>query len=538
MSDRFIVDFKVAIEERDSLFGASWSWPVPQTDYDDLIREYLDWIQRTPHRESLEIPQLETFNLIESELLKDLGAIIGSFLEVSVASQRGLKLVYDGNSHPLHSMMEADEFHVFSPTSRRQQMRASEAFSIRRRLRRFVGKSFLSLKHQLFGLPHTRLISTNTLSRELTANRGTLIRIDHADVVAQRSQASPLPWVQELSGVFAKELVRRLIDSGHNVTNNFLNYIGSLTSAQLSRAWADREYRPGFEPSPSMTLFTGSGGNYLARLVSHSFVSAGARVIRTTHGGDNPLFEDPMWPSNELAFADDYVTYGSEGIPVVKQKIKAQSERSRSVTRPRVHAGGSLFHASIPSRSYPSRKVETVHVVSQSFSAELRASPNMCLPDVVYFDWHRRLLSELRLNGFRTVAKRHPKGVHPGIKAYDDVATSELRMTSMDSIYADAEAYVFDCAFSAFMEAMCTLKPVVLIHIPFRRFAQNGREAIQKSAKVIDAYFDELNRIQVDVNSVVEAIQHPVDVEARRQFIEDYLTNSSTSVDEVKSIIS
>jgi hypothetical protein len=477
------------------------------------------------------------FSLVESDLLKDLSAAVSAYIEVSVARQQGLELIFS-DSHIMHAMILQNEYTSLSLTSGRQQLRVATSSSRRRRLRRSLGNKLFHIKHGVIGLPNLRSISTNTLSRELTSDRATLIRINHSEVAAQRRENGVISNdIYGLAEVVSENIRKRLNNAGHEVTNNFSDFVNTLVVDHIHRGWLDRNYRPGFKPTSAMTLFTGSGGNYLARLVSHTFYNAGARVVRSTHGGDAPLFRDPLWSSIELPFANDYVTYGTGGATEVKQLVDARQEKIPSTGNPTIHAGGSLFHSKIPSDSAANKRIKTVHVIAQSFTGELRVLPNYNLPDVLYYDWHRRLLSAVKSAGFTTISKRHPKGIRPELETYGDTATSELRQASMADTYASAGAYVLDFAGSAFMEAMCTLKPVVLVHFPNRRLTDTGRQAIKKSAQLIEAKFDDRNRVVVDNQQLIDSINAPVNIEARQEFIQNYLTSYSDDILEIKHLI-
>ena len=131
---------------------------------------------------------------------------------------------------------------------------------------------------------------------------------------------------------------------------------------------------------------------------------------------------------------------------------------------------------------------------------------------------------------------RHPKGGGPSIPIFDDIAAVELRQTGMAETFSQADAYVFDIAGSAFVEALCTLKPVVLIDIPNRRLIEKARNQLEKSVVIVRATFDDNNLVAVDHSQISEGLQQPVDLDARRQFISDYLTSHDSQSAELKAL--
>ena len=278
-----------------------------------------------------------------------------------------------------------------------------------------------------------------------------------------------------------------------------------------------------------MTLFTGTGGGYLSRTVSHAFQKNGAKVIRATHGGDSVLFNDPLWASTEIPFSDTYVTYGTKAAEITREKVDKHRSIRRLQDVPSVVAGGSLFHQRIVDIPATSNAIKTVHLITASFSGVRRHIPNVKIHDIVLLDWYRRLLQMIKAAGFRAIAKRHPKGIGPNIPIFEDVASQELRQIKMLDTFDQADAYVCDLAGTAFMEAICTLKPVILIEIPTRKLGEDARRELKNSVVIIQATYNENNRVTIEPDRLIHGLREPVDLEARHRFISDYLTSSDAA---------
>ena len=92
-----------------------------------------------------------------------------------------------------------------------------------------------------------------------------------------------------------------------------------------------------------------------------------------------------------------------------------------------------------------------------------------------------------------------------------------------------ADAYVCDLVGTAFMEALCSLKPIVLIEIPNRQLTEEARTELKKSVIVIPATYNENNRITIEPDGLIDGLREPVDLAARYKFISDYLTSSGTT---------
>jgi hypothetical protein len=156
----------------------------------------------------------------------------------------------------------------------------------------------------------------------------------------------------------------------------------------------------------------------------------------------------------------------------------------------------------------------------------------MKLHDVVYMEWHRRLLQDIGRLGYTVLSKRHPKGMMAGTHIFSDVADEELLQTPMSAIEDRTDAYVIDFPASALMESICTLKPVVLIDLPIRRMRPEARALLSQSVAIVRAGYDERNRVVIDQNELSEGLAEPVDLDAREQLLNEYLlqpaSNAST----------
>ncbi|MQF70406.1 hypothetical protein FIL92_00270 [SAR202 cluster bacterium AD-812-D07_MRT_10900m] len=527
MSERFVVDFRIAAAERETLFTPHWRWPIPQSAYDDPLREFAEWAYTIParlaHDEQLRI----AYELVESDLLKDLAWIVGAWIDVSTARQQGLELVY-GDDQRMYRMLDHDRFENYSPMGEARSVGELALWGRSRRAVHFAREKVNRLRSAFRGRSNMHSISANQLANEISGGRAKLIRLAYADLHAHRARSQDIhPDIPDLADTISAGLFDQLTGAGHHQSIRLRSYVRGVVLNYLTAGWQDRGFAPGFTPAASMTLFTGTGGAYLARVVCHSFQRHGATVVRTTHGGETVFFDDPLWASVELPFADTYVTYGvraADRVEAVTERHKLLRKAGQQIS---VVAGGSQFHREILERASPNRPVKTVYVVSASFSGTLRAIPNIKIHDVVYYEWHRRLLEMVRSAGFTVVSKRHPKGRGPDMPVFADVVSDELLEARMSDIFDLADAYVMDIAGSAFMEAICTLKPVVLIEIPNRTMRPEARTLVAGSAAIVAASFDERNRVVIDREELHDGLEKPVDVDARLRLIQDYLLSPS-----------
>ena len=119
------------------------------------------------------------------------------------------------------------------------------------------------------------------------------------------------------------------------------------------------------------------------------------------------------------------------------------------------------------------------------------------------------------------------------VPAFSDIAQIELLNMSMKNIEQQTDAYVIDVASSAFMEAICTLKPVVLIDMPMVDIKADPLSQMRKSVSIIPASFDENNLVTIERKLLREGLEKPVDIAAREQLINDYLLMPSGNLDSI-----
>lgn len=534
MKNRLIIDPQLAAQEISTVFDGDWSWPVSQPEYDDPITEFIKWSDEF-HKEIGDSHRLlSAFLLIKSDLLKDLSYYASAWIDIASAKRTNTEVVFHPNQYIYHSLI-SNEFGNILPIERyRQSLSIGIRAKFRARLSRF--KRTRINKRTLSGTQHTcYLIGGNSLSMQISPDKTPVLRLTADDIAGSRPVSSNLPdrlidTARQISEAFVS------IISQHSTppSNEFTAHVEFIASQYLCKGWIDIGQASIFPPRhPSSKLITGTGGGYLARLVSYQFLSEGHSVLRTSHGGENPLFNDVLWPSIDLPFASKYILGGDVAANAVNIAIRERSESQVPNYTKSAAAVGSVHHAQILARAnaHTRMPVKNISVISASFTGIHRVTPHLKLHDVVYMEWHRRLLQNIRNLGYRVISKRHPKGLIMDQAIFRDVADEELLSTSMDAIEPRTDAYVIDFPASALMESICTLKPVILIDLPIRIMRPEARARLSKSVEIIAARYDDRNRVAVDKEQLKASLEKPVDIDARKQLIQDYLLNPSPDVD-------
>ena len=534
MNKRLIIDSQLAAQSMSNVFERGWNWPVPQANYDRLVTEVIEWADEL-HLELGDSPRLLTaFLLIKADLLKDLSYYLAGWLDVAKARENGTELVFSPDQY-IYSSLLSDEFinripTKYNATSKRGGLKGT----IRARLSRI--KRARNNRSASRSTDTARfLIGANPLAVQITGNEVLRVGFNLDDIARHRPALTETPGrLSELADRISTEVVDAISRNTLGPSKQFISHIRYITSTHLKKGWRDAGLKSIFSPtSQNSTLVTGTGSGYAARLLSHQFLSDGFKVIRASHGGEAPLFNDLLWSSIELPFATNYVVHGASAAAATTETITKRTEAAVPQYASSVIAVGSRHHASIREAARPpvTNLRKTVSVISESLTGMHRITPHMKPHDVVYMEWHRRLLQDIGRLGYTVFAKRHPKGMMAGKNIFDDVSTEELLQTSMASIEQRTDVYVIDFAAAAFMESICTLKPVVFIDLKIRLMRPEVRSFLRKSVAIVDATFDQDNRVTIDQSDLREALETPVDLDARDEFLKQYLLRPSSNVD-------
>jgi hypothetical protein len=284
-------------------------------------------------------------------------------------------------------------------------------------------------------------------------------------------------------------------------------------------------------------FLSGTSGNYYDRLISYAFYRHDLKVIRFGHGADRGLFDDFSWEVIDLAFADVYVAHGEGESEVLSGRTSRLQLPSISNSSVKFIDFGSDYHRSISdifsvdtggqvNKNY--RK--NVVIGAPAFSGTARAMPFIKPHDFVCFDLQIKTLNMVNRLGYNPLIKRHPKGKLAGRAIYSHYGANEIFGQNFVQCTTMADAYVFSVAGSAFVEALCTMKPVVLLNIPYRPFNKDIFSNMEQCCEIIDVDVDHSGHLDIDASRLRDAIESDVDVNKRFQFLERYLFNGRFDV--------
>ena len=534
MAKRLIIDTRLIPDNLETFFTPDLRWPVKQSQYDEPLAGFINWLDEV-HTEIKDSPRLvNAFLLVKSDLTKDLCYYTSSWIDVAEANKNDTELIYGNDQHIIQELL-TDEFHGHLPTDMRRYKATPDLRSfLRSRLSRFKRyirnkKSLASNKSQVYST------SLNHLGNQIAPATTLPLRFTSEDVHRKRIKTADTPnRVKELAHQISVELIKFIGKNCTSPSQAFSDHLYYIALKYLQNGWTDTAIGTVFpDIKVGSTLITGTGSGYSARLLSYQFLNNDLRVIRTTHGGEQPIVSDMRIFTTEFPFASKYVNYGYKAAQTLQKIINEKSESNHDHYTKSVQAAGSDQHTGIQNRSKTKKSINNVTVITGSFYGMYRVIPHRTLHDIVYMEWHRRLLKMTRSCGYTVISKRHPKGFMTEVPAFSDIAHLELLNTSMENIEQQTDAYVIDVASSAFMEAICTVKPVVLIDMPMVHIKPDALSQMRKSVSIIPASFDENNLVTIDRKLLREALEKPVDIAEREKLINDYLLMPSGNLDSI-----
>jgi hypothetical protein len=525
----------------------NFAWPISQDTYDAVATAFVDFLEVLVSDPTLSEAERYDLALSIVPIANESFFYAGSHMIIDACDRAGREYVYAPGSlyydaiatyKRAGSQSGASAIHdslLQMQTTRPRGFATKYIRPNRKRIRRYQTGIYSMLKR-----PGIYQMTTNKLMSEWTS----------PDYVSLRNLASTTGWglhqigrqrpAAEMSDLIARKYSEILNSHGFETDDLFIEYVRRISATHLSIAshWRNKNHER-FINTRNSILLTATAGGFESRLMSHVFQRNNLPVIRFTHGGERGLINDPRWHYFELMFADFYLVHGRTEATQVNEAVARKTSSLTSAGMKAVGVG-SRFHTRLRETNSPSanpKKIRNVMVVPASLKNEVRPAFVSTGEENVYLEWHLRLLKSLRNANYNVVSKRHPKGFLANKKLFDGYAHEELTGGSFTNLMASADAFVFDFAASAFMEALCTNKPVVLIEIPLRPLLPSGRQEVEQICTVVRGEYDENNRVVADFDEVVSGLERPVDSGLRQAFLNNYLLSPSDNLSDFTDLL-
>ena len=263
-------------------------------------------------------------------------------------------------------------------------------------------------------------------------------------------------------------------------------------------------------------LWTASAGCIWTRMLRHATRRFGGHVTGFAHGagGGSPWKHGDV-VLVELESCDVFVTYNERQAQALKEELRPEVhilpeapdiiglyERLPKATSP-----GSASRPPASSSRSRSSSIRTLMYPSTLYVGErLHLVP--LLPDLVAVDWQARLLSQLRRLDYQVVQKPHPLSptIHAPLRFRDQFGI-QVETRLFEEVMESADALIFDYPLTTtFGAALGSSKPIVLIDLGLLPWRPGVREMVARRCRIVPAWFDEENRVQVDWEDLRSAI--------------------------------
>jgi hypothetical protein len=264
-------------------------------------------------------------------------------------------------------------------------------------------------------------------------------------------------------------------------------------------------------------IITSSGTNYYNRLISHIAKKQGITTWRFHHGGERCFFNEPHYWNEEFFNTDIFVTYGKKWAEFASKSLNNNNLGLET----RYIGSNYLKKISTIHFSRNSKSKVNVLYIPNSFVAEARQFPFIKIIDPLLFDWQRYLIELLQNNGFDVIYKKHPKGFFQAENILGKIAKYESTKPMIEALH-DADIVLCDMAGSAFVEALCAGKKVILIDTKQRPFHEKNKVVLSKFVTIVDAYWED-NILKIDERKLVDSLNDiTLDGEKYMEFLNDY----------------
>lgn len=314
------------------------------------------------------------------------------------------------------------------------------------------------------------------------------------------------PIGQELRAHVAEEIGRVFVE--HDAAGSRMPADAILSLIDQATAWV-RFYLNRLDRQAHRLpkhLWKGTSGIIWSRLLAEAVRSNGGTVTGHDHAYGANFCENTLMPFVELQGNDVFVTYSQPHVELYKRvgpKLVFSKRMPEIVT-----AEGQLPAKHHP-RLYPPKGGGTPRSILYATpylpSTLQSVMPLMLAP--MAFDWQARLFGMLRGWEFDVTQKPHPETQIAPHRYFEVGLGVRTRIERFEAVMSEYDILLFDYAPStAFGSALRSDLPVVLIDFGVTSYLPEWKEKLAKRCAIVEGWFDDQNRAQVDRDRLYEAI--------------------------------
>ena len=240
-------------------------------------------------------------------------------------------------------------------------------------------------------------------------------------------------------------------------------------------------------------VWSGTAGNYPARLVGLEALYRGGEVVRFDHGGSTGLTSpSKLIALNELCVSSKFVM-GTHNLATYAESYCSVHE-SPGITKVQYSGANGFPH--LNKLSYKARKIlgkKKNVIYLSSFSRNLRKNPTHSMAELIYLDWSLRLAGALSRLPINLVCQPHPASFHDSGK-HELSSIAKVSTDPFEKIMDWADIYVCDIVNSTtFWEILCTECPVIYFNLGINKLNPAIEEQVSLRCQTINTLYDQDN---------------------------------------------
>ena len=390
-----------------------------------------------------------------------------------------------------------------TPQRQGQPDGARNAMVLRRVARTASWTSWWRLPATLLA-PEAIAVTHNAMLREVAAQGPERVAFRHGDALFRSAHAPTRSAPENLLAAVTQALCDEpaLTDA----MRLRLRALAQPKIAQyLNQAATDLAAMAGLRRLPK-ALWSGSGGNYIARAIGLEVMRRGGRVLRFDHGGSTGMIAtpDPL-TLRETSVSTEFVVASDAVAALCRAQDAAQP--LPGLRQAEIRAGTGEPHlrsaVTLPARTSGARP-KVVYATGALYGFRQLIPP--VLRDPVYLDWQLRVAETLNGLPITLLLKPHPEGVFRG-KRHPLADVGPSTTVRFETVMADHDVFVFDFALStAFWTAVCSDRPIVFLDLGLAPFDPTIRAALERRCRIVPVLWDADNIPRVARENLGQAI--------------------------------
>ncbi len=356
--------------------------------------------------------------------------------------------------------------------------------------------------------PGALALSHNPLMIAHARKTGAAVRFSHAERWLARARAAspgPDPAVAAAADALMGGLGPALSHLPDDVAARVARAVRRDLAPLVTAASADLAGFARVAPA-DLRLWAGTPSYYPVRALALAAAPKGGRLTSFDHGGSLSMVDEPDTIAlRDLMVPDAYVMPGAEAVRLFRQGNPSAAPDGAWPVTLTAGAGDPKFRRAAAALPLSGGRRARVLYPTTVFRGIRQNMPPL-LPDPVALDLQLSVVEAVEAAGLPVAVKPHPESSLYGL-AHPLEGRVPLDRRPFAEALADADLLVFDYPQStAFWEALCTDRPVILVDAGITRFHTAARALIDRRCRVVPAAIGPDGRVVPDAPALEAAL--------------------------------